>query len=111
MIAYDAPIKYSSPPWHEATQDEIDKVLVVALLTDYKTDPMLSIRQIERDFEPVFDHIIEMYKLERGDPWPTAWRVWELNGGPLYRRYEKRSRKTLDGLFEQYGLPSLLPRN
>lgn len=89
-------------------------MLVVALLTDYKTDPKLSIAEIERDFTPVFDHINDKHMIEVGDPRrPTAQRVQQLNGGIVYNNFRKnRSEQTLENLLENvYEIPRRLPRS
>ena len=86
-------------------------MLVVALLTHYKTNRRLSLTEIKSDFKPVFDRINDNYMIEIGDyRRPTARDVQHLNGGVLYNDYKKKPVEELEALFDSYELPRPLPR-
>ena len=110
MIAHDALLNHSNPPWREIDEDTLNDILVVALLTGYKIDPGLPLAQIETAFKPVFDHIIEEYMIEDGDiTRPTAKRVQSLIGSPLYNSYKRESKETLDRRAKDYLIPRPFP--
>ena len=111
IFAHDTLLNRSSPPWVEVSEAEVDTMLVIALLTDYKTDRKLFLDEIDINFKPVFDHINDKYMIEAGDfTRPTARDVQHLNGGRLYNDYRKKPVEKLEELFDSYELPRPLPR-